>query len=205
MARDTLLDFFEDYSKTDDVFLVHDDGYRVRQTSYREVGVAARALAATLADAGVGAGDKVVIWSENRTEWVIALWGGLLARAVLVPVDYRASADLLSRITHIVSSKVVLTGDEVQVPADVVGAVWKLAEIDTDTAQHLRTRNPRTRTSEPQNLRTQRTSSDLQSPLPGTPRVVPGTCCNGRNARRRPAACRRASTPSARRAWRRCG
>ena len=154
MARDTLLDFFEDYSKTDDVFLVHDDGYRVRQTSYREVGVAARAFAATLADAGVGAGDKVVIWSENRTEWVVALWGCLLARAVLVPVDYRASADLLSRITHIVSSKVVLAGDEVQVPADVAGAVWKLAEIDTDTAQNRRTRNPGTRTSEPQNLRT---------------------------------------------------
>jgi long-chain acyl-CoA synthetase len=154
MARDTLLDFFEDYSTTGDIVLVHDDGYRVRQTSYRQVGDAARAFAARLTDAGVGAGDKVVIWSENRIEWVVALWGCLLARAVLVPVDYRASADLLSRITHIVSSKIVLAGDEVQVPADVVGAVWKLAEIDTDTAQNLRTQNPRTRTSEPQNLRT---------------------------------------------------
>jgi long-chain acyl-CoA synthetase len=159
MARDTLLDFFEDYSKTDDVFLVHDDGYRVRQTSYREVGAAARAFAARLTDAGVGAGDKVVIWSENRTEWVVALWGCLLAHAVLVPVDYRASSDLLSRITHIVSSKIVLAGDEVQVPADVVGAAWKLAEIGADATQNpgtqnRRTQNPRTRTSEPQNLRT---------------------------------------------------
>jgi long-chain acyl-CoA synthetase len=144
MARDTLLDFFEDYSKTDDVFLVHDDGYRVRQTSYREVGAAARAFAVTLTDAGVGAGDKVVIWSENRTEWVVALWGCLLARAVLVPVDYRASADLLSRITHIVSSKIVLAGDEVQVPADVVGAVWKLAEIGADATQNRRIQTPRT-------------------------------------------------------------
>jgi long-chain acyl-CoA synthetase len=154
MARDTLLDFFEDYSTTDDVFLVHDDGYRVRQTSYRQVGDAARAFAARLTDAGIAAGDKVVIWSENRIEWVIALWGCLLARAVLVPVDFRASADLLSRVTHIVQSKIVLAGDEVQVPADVAGAVWKLAEIGADATQNPGTRNPRTRTSEPQNLRT---------------------------------------------------
>ena len=137
MARDTLLDFFEDYSTTGDIFLVHDDGYRARQTSYRQVGDAARAFAARLTDAGVGAGDKVVIWSENRIEWVVALWGCLLARAVLVPVDYRASSDLLSRVTQIVQSKIVLAGEEVQVPADVVGAVWKLSE------------NPGTRTPEP--------------------------------------------------------
>jgi hypothetical protein len=31
MARDTLLDFFEDFAHKADTFLVHDDGYRVRQ------------------------------------------------------------------------------------------------------------------------------------------------------------------------------
>src|SRR6186997_247684 len=106
MARATLLDFFEDFSRSNATFIVHDDGYRVRQMTYREVATASRTFAGTLAAAGVGADDKVVIWSENRAEWIVALWGCLLARAVLVPVDYRASSDLLARITGIVKAKV---------------------------------------------------------------------------------------------------
>ena len=127
MPRATLLDFFEDYSASDDVFVVHDDGYRTRQWTYREVGAAARAFAARLTAAGVAPGDKVVIWSENRAEWVIALWGVLLAGAVIVPVDFRASDDLLARVAKIVEAKIILAGDEVQVPNGLTGTVWKLA------------------------------------------------------------------------------
>ena len=127
MPRETLLDFFEDFTKSDEPFVVHDDGYRVRQMTYREVGAASRAFADRLAAAGGGPQDNVVIWSENRSEWVVALWGTLLARAVLVPVDYRASADLLQRIVAIVKAKVVLVGQEVSPPA-MAAAVWQLAD-----------------------------------------------------------------------------
>jgi len=156
MPRATLLDFFEDYSASDDVFVVHDDGYRTRQWTYREVGVAARAFAARLTAAGVAPGDKVVIWSENRAEWVIALWGVLLAGAVIVPVDFRASADLLARVAKIVGAKVVLVGEEVEAPDGVTGAVWKLSAQGSGlTAQNGRTRTPELpnpRTVEPTTL-----------------------------------------------------
>jgi acyl-CoA synthetase (AMP-forming)/AMP-acid ligase II len=49
---------------------------------------AAHAFAGRLAQAGVAPGDRLVIWSENRIEWIVALWGTLLTRAVLVHVDY---------------------------------------------------------------------------------------------------------------------
>ena len=117
MARETLLDFFEDITPRDALFIVHDDGYRVRKMSYREVGAAARAFAGALAARGIGADDKVVVWSENRPEWVVAMWGTLLARAVLVPVDFRASADLVNRISEIVEAKLVLVGAEVNAEA----------------------------------------------------------------------------------------
>ena len=91
VPRNTLIDFFEDFATIDRPFLVHDDGYRVREVSYRELANAARAFASRLTIAGIRADDKVVIWSENRPEWLVALWGCLLARVVLVPVDYRAS------------------------------------------------------------------------------------------------------------------
>jgi long-chain acyl-CoA synthetase len=128
MARTTLLDFFEDFSRSDATFIVHDDGYRVRQMTYRDMAAAAHGFADTLVAAGVAPDDKVVIWSENRAEWIVALWGCLLARVVLVPVDYRASADLLARISAIVNAKIVLVGEEVHAPADVTGTVWKLTE-----------------------------------------------------------------------------
>ena len=117
MARHTLLDFFEDMTTQDELFIVHDDGYRVRKMTYREMGAAARVFAAALAARGIGSDDKVVVWSENRPEWVIAMWGTLLARAVLVPVDFRASADLVNRITDIVKAKLVLVGAEVNAEA----------------------------------------------------------------------------------------
>jgi long-chain acyl-CoA synthetase len=113
MARDTLLDFFADFSRQDDVFVVHDDGYRVRTLSYRELGAAATTVANQLAGDGLQAGDHLVIWSENRPEWLIALWAALLTQVVVVPVDFRASADLVARIAEIVDAKLILTGSEV--------------------------------------------------------------------------------------------
>ena len=57
---------------------------------------AARAFAARLARAGLQKGDAVLIWSENRPEWIVALWGCLLQGVVAVPIDYRASPDFLA-------------------------------------------------------------------------------------------------------------
>ena len=144
MRRDSLLDFFADFATTDETFLVHDDGYRVRQATYRQVADGARAFAGRLTAAGIGPDDKVVIWSENRIEWIVALWGCLLARVVLVPVDFRASADLLSRIAAIVETKAVLVGEEVEAPATLKAPVWRLTE----------TANPRTSGNPPEPLGT---------------------------------------------------
>ncbi len=98
MKRDTLLDFFADFAELPDPFLVYDDGFRVEQRTYRQVAQAARGLAVRLREAGVRKGDKVVLWSENRPEWVAAFWACLLTGAIAVPVDYRASAAFLLRI-----------------------------------------------------------------------------------------------------------
>ena len=128
MRRQTLLDFFDDFATRDDPFLVHDDGYRARQVTYRQLAACARGFAADLQRRGIAADDKVVIWSENRIEWVAAFWGILLARAVIVPVDYRASADLVQRIAAIVAAKVILVGQEVSLPDATDPRVWPLAD-----------------------------------------------------------------------------
>jgi hypothetical protein len=142
MRRDTLLDFFEDFSTQPDTFIVHDDGYRVRRVTYQEVGDAARRFSEKRAAAGGAASDKVVIWSENRAEWIIAMWGCLLRGAVIVPVDYRASGDLLLRISGIVKAKLVLVGEEGP-PAGVTGRVWKLTESSGSEVRGSGVQSPR--------------------------------------------------------------
>ncbi len=144
MRRDTLLDFFNEVATGRGDFLVYDDGYRARSYTYGEIAAAARGFAARLQAAGLRKGDKVVFWSENRPEWIIALWGCLLNGSIAVPIDYRASQEFLDKVARIVEAKLVLLGDDVDldkrgresffedgleksIPSPFV---WTLGEID---------------------------------------------------------------------------
>ena len=134
MARRTLIDFFEDLSNISGEFLVFDDGYRTWSYSYRETTDRARAFAARLHAAGITRGQHVVIWSENRPEWIVALWGCLLRGVVLVPIDYRASTEFLRRVAAIVDARAVVVGDSVPELEDGADApVWKIGALATDT------------------------------------------------------------------------
>jgi long-chain acyl-CoA synthetase len=112
MPRDTLLDFFLDFAGLDDEFLIYDDGFHARHYRYREIAERARAFAAKLREAGIGRDEKVILYSENRPEWIIALWGCLLEGVIAVPIDYRSSREFVDRIHAIVGARLVLTGDE---------------------------------------------------------------------------------------------
>lgn len=125
----TLLDFFEQYAALDAEFLVYDDGYRSWSYRYDEIANAARAFAYRLRRESVGSGDKVLIWSENRPEWVAAFWGCVLNGTVVVPVDYRASSEVLRNTNQAVGARVVLVGDDVR-PSSLEVPIWRLSEID---------------------------------------------------------------------------
>ena len=130
MPRDTLIDFFSDLSHARGEFLVYDDGFRSRGYSYHEVVRAAHVFAAQLHELGVRKGDKIVFWSENRPEWIVAFWGCLLRGIIVVPIDYRASPDFLARVVRLVAAKLVLIGQDVpQFTAAIDPPVWKLHEF----------------------------------------------------------------------------
>ena len=149
MARDTLIDFFGDLSQARGEFLVYDDGFRSRGYSYAEVAAAAQGLAARLHAFGLHKGDKIVFWSENRPEWIVAFWACLLRGIIVVPIDYRASPDFLTRVVTIVSARLILIGQDVppfSPPLDAAQGeparvpVWKLHECewsDMDAAAAL--------------------------------------------------------------------
>src|SRR5262245_17154710 len=120
MTRRTLLDFFADVTGDATArapFLAYDDGYRSWTWTYGDLASAARAFAARLRGAGIVSGHAVAIWSENRPEWIASLWGCLLEGVVVVPIDYRTSAEFLSKVSGLVGAKAVLVGDTVDAAA----------------------------------------------------------------------------------------
>ena len=135
--RETLVDLFRDLDSHRGDFLVYDDGYRVRRHTYAEVTRAARVFAARLRDAGIGKGDKLVLWGENRPEWIVCYWGAVISGVIVVPIDYRASAAFLDKVAAIVEARAIVVGDDV--PGDGLAtltapaaarAVWRFDEID---------------------------------------------------------------------------
>lgn len=130
MARNTLLDFFDDFARARGEFLVFDAGFRSWSYSYGQVAAAARAFAARLHEAGLAKGDTVLLWGENRPEWIVALWGCLLRGVVVVPIDFRTSSDFVLRVRTIVSARLVIMGEDVQAPEWPAGLqVWRLDEL----------------------------------------------------------------------------
>ena len=135
MLRRTLIDFYTDLSSTPGEFVVYDDGYRSWSYTYADITDGARAFAGRLRSEGIVKGQTVAVWAENRAEWIIALWGCLLEGVVLVPIDYRASADFLLRVATIVDARAVLVGDAVD--RDSLGdarPIWPLSELRTAKA-----------------------------------------------------------------------
>ncbi|HET9360401.1 MAG TPA: class I adenylate-forming enzyme family protein, partial [Vicinamibacterales bacterium] len=143
MRRDTLIDFFRDLVEITGDFLVYDDGYRRRVHGYADVGRAARGFAARLGESGIGKGDKVVFWGENRPEWVVCYWGCLLTGAIVVPIDYRSSIDFVLKVRQLVSARVILVGDDVEIKGgresfispremtpDPIFQVWRFRDLD---------------------------------------------------------------------------
>ena len=80
--------------------------------SYSELWDAARRSAAYLQAAGVGRGDRVIIWGNNRPEWVTAFFGTLLLGAVVVPLDVRSPRDMLREIAAQTRPKHIVLGQE---------------------------------------------------------------------------------------------
>ncbi len=134
-ARNTLVDYFADLVAISGEFLVFDDGYRHRSHTYEAVGRAARGFAAKLARNGFGKGDKIILWGENRPEWVAAYWGCIISGVIVVPIDYRSSREFVERVRRLVNARIVVVGDEV--PVDTAASATRAADGDASLAWPL--------------------------------------------------------------------
>jgi long-chain acyl-CoA synthetase len=83
-------------------------GYRMGWFTYGQVLDLASRFARALEARQIGKGDRVMLWGENRAEWVAAFFGCALRGAVVVPMDDSASGDFAGRVLRQVEAKLLV-------------------------------------------------------------------------------------------------
>lgn len=125
-----LIDFFDRYIRGHTEALICDDGFRRWSYSGDEVRATAEAFAGRLAGVGLRTGDRLLIWSDSRPEWVAAFWACMLCGVAVIPLDAAASPELVGRIIRVAAPHSILIGDGLQVgqlPPSM--CVWRLRDI----------------------------------------------------------------------------
>lgn len=128
--HETLAGLFLGFAAREQEYLIFDNGYRSWTYTYAQVAGAARAFAARLTAAGVKKGDKLVIWSESRPEWIVAFWGCVLQGVVVVPIDHQSSTSFVAHVLDIVQARLVVVGDNPAGAAFAPALVWPASEIE---------------------------------------------------------------------------
>jgi long-chain acyl-CoA synthetase len=88
--------------------LVIRPGFRTRIWTYADIGEQVPRVAHRLREAGVGPGDRILIWAVNRPEWGISFLGALWAGAVVVPLDFRTTDELALKVATQTGARLVL-------------------------------------------------------------------------------------------------
>jgi long-chain acyl-CoA synthetase len=104
------------------------NGFRTWKLCYGDLYRDIAAFSAYLDCAGLQKGDRVIVWAENRPEWVTAFWACVARGIQVVPVDFRSSIDLVRRIQGEVRARLIVTGDAVQ-PEGIGIAEFPTAEF----------------------------------------------------------------------------
>jgi long-chain acyl-CoA synthetase len=102
-AMQTLIDLFNTFEGLGDkTAFVNRTGVRRLVVSYRAFHNLVLKMAQLLAENGVSAGDKVLLWGPNSSWWAVAYWGIMVRGAIAVPVDFMsdlARADSIRTLT----------------------------------------------------------------------------------------------------------
>ncbi|MGA2712109.1 MAG: AMP-binding protein [Bryobacteraceae bacterium] len=125
----SLAAFFEIWRRNRGEFLRYEGGLSTSHLTYEAAGKFAAAFADRLRASGIARGERILFWSENRPEWVVALWGCLLEGVIAVPIDFRSSAGVVERIAAIVSARVLLIGEAVKAPPGIACPVWPIRDV----------------------------------------------------------------------------
>ena len=85
------------------------DGNEVSSLTYQALQERVFAFAAYLQQQHLVKGERIMIWSTSRSNWMIAYLGALFAGMVVVPLDTNSKEDFLQRIAATTEAKFLVT------------------------------------------------------------------------------------------------
>lgn len=85
------------------------EGAEMSVLTYRTLQERARGFAGYLQQQGIAQGERIIIWSVSRSDWMIAYLGALLLGIVVVPLDVNTKEDFLARIAAVTNAKLLIT------------------------------------------------------------------------------------------------
>jgi long-chain acyl-CoA synthetase len=74
------------------------NGLRTKIATYKDLYGKIGAVVQFFNERGIRKNDRVLIWAENRLEWLAVFWGCVASGVQAVPVDFRFSPELVDRI-----------------------------------------------------------------------------------------------------------
>jgi len=77
--------------------------------TYTELQQRIQQFAGYLQEQNIGKGERLLIWSASRSNWMVAYLGALLVGAVLVPLDISSKEDFLNKISRTTGAKLLIT------------------------------------------------------------------------------------------------
>jgi long-chain acyl-CoA synthetase len=122
--------------------------FRTRTWRYRDLARVVPRAAHVLRDAGVGEGDRVIVWAVNRPEWGIAFFSIAHLGAVSVPLDVRHTVDFGRKIVAQTEAKLVIASRQTEASARELGLPIVFVESLPDDARRAEPIEPAAVTGE---------------------------------------------------------
>jgi long-chain acyl-CoA synthetase len=97
------------------------NGYRTWVATYTQLYEAIGRIVEYFDARGIGKGDRVMIWGDNRLEWVATFWACVARGVEAVPVDFRFSPDLVGRIQSESKPKLLIDSHLLETFANLTG------------------------------------------------------------------------------------
>src|SRR5947207_3820839 len=69
-------------------------------------------FAGALQEKGLQKGDRLLLWSASRIDWMVAFFGTLIIGAVVVPLDINSKEELLYKIEQTTEAKYLITSQK---------------------------------------------------------------------------------------------
>ena len=125
---DNLVDLVRDGGRrfADQSALIIRPSFRTRTMTHGDLADLVPRAARILCEAGLGPGDRAIVWAVNRPEWGLAFLAVAHAGGVAVPIDVRHTVDFGTKIVEQTRAKLVLASKQTESSAKALGLpiIW---------------------------------------------------------------------------------